>query len=451
MKRLIERGLMFGNLVRVDTPALVARYNRALEKLTGRRTDLTDFHIDLSGYSPEVGDQLGDHLYLNENGCNRQFILLTTEQKRAPLLNAKFSTSRAILRRFIEENEAQLFALTARDAVIGEMLNSVYDVSEPARLLDLRRITIEADTTEGHVEIAGELARMIERFRKEENAWRDEALIAEMILLAQKTGDVTRSPIRLRSASFRQDNFWTAHFGGLYIFQGVEHPAAISESEGKKPDGLPMKYVFDLSNRNRIAHFLDLNDLVEPIVQARGIDAASILRRKMDFIVMDVAAERGDDPAGASRRDLRAYARRHAGDLPEEFHALSALLRWAEGGGKWPRISAGHPAYFYTLRAAPHADRDLVNMLLAALSPRDFFQLFITHKELFYRRYATWPEAKKDFVADFLEREYLADKAGAREALFGTPEARETGRGGDAGNDLIDLVGPWGAVRKRRR
>ena len=133
MKRLIEKGLMFGNLVEVSSPALVERYKRAMKALTGRVTGLSDFHIDLSGYSPEIGDELGDDRYLNPNGCNRQFILLTTQQKTAPLLNMVFSTTRAILRRFIEANESQLFALTARDAVMGSVQGSVYEVSSPDR------------------------------------------------------------------------------------------------------------------------------------------------------------------------------------------------------------------------------------------------------------------------------------------------------------------------------
>ncbi|WP_338128000.1 DUF6638 family protein, partial [Lentibacter algarum] len=81
MKRLISAGLMFGNLIEVSSPALVERYNRALKHLTGKTTQLTDFHIDISGYSPEIGDELGDPIYLNPNGANRQFILLTTSQK----------------------------------------------------------------------------------------------------------------------------------------------------------------------------------------------------------------------------------------------------------------------------------------------------------------------------------------------------------------------------------
>ena len=146
MKRLISSGLMFGNLIEVASPALIERYNRALKHLTGKTTNLSDFHIDISGYSPEVGDELGDPLYLNHAGVNRQFILLTTDQKTAPLLDATFSNSRDILRRFIEENEAQLFALTAQAAVAGELVDTVFDVSTPARLFDIRRITVEADT-----------------------------------------------------------------------------------------------------------------------------------------------------------------------------------------------------------------------------------------------------------------------------------------------------------------
>ena len=447
MKRLIERGLMFGNLIRISSPALVERYNRALKQLTGKQTKLTDFHIDISGYSPEIGDEFEDQLYLNENGCNRQFIMLTTKQKTAPLLNAAFSTSRGILRQFIEENEAQLFALTTRDALMGELLNSVFDVSEPARLFDIRQITIEADTTGSHVASAETLAEKIERFKREEDAWWDDVLIAEMIELAKKTGDVTRAPLKLKKMTFGQDNFWTGHFGGLYIFRGVDHPAAISAAEKSGLGRLPIDYVFDFSDRNEIAVFLELNDLVEPIVKARGVNAAAILQQKMDFIVVDLAAEMGEDLSGASRRDIRALARRYAKKLPPEFHGLAALWRWAQSGGPWPQISSEHPAYFYTLRAKSHADRDLVNMLLAALTPKDIRQLFICHKERFYQAYASWPDAKKTYVAEFLEREYQVDKAGARDALFGGDDPLE--EPAQIGEELIDLIGPWGEVRRR--
>ena len=463
MHRLIENGLMFGNLIRIDSPILVERYNRALQHLTRRETGLKEFHVDISGYSPEIGDEFGDDQYLNHAGVNRQFILLTTEQKTAPLLNTKFSTSRGILKQFILDNETQLFALTARDAVAGELVNTVYDVRTPARLFDIRKVRVEADTTKGTVATAKKLGDMINQFKSEPDAWFDDVLIGKMIGLAKETGDVTRNPVTLASAEFGQDNFWTAHFGGIYVFRGVAHPAAIIRGDKEALKDLPIPFEFDFGERRGIAKFLELNELVEPIVKARGVDAAAILHQKMDFMVAEVASTMGEDLTGATRRDLRMFGRRYADQLPEAWQGLAALARWAEEDGPWPKITADHPAYFYTLRAKNHADADLVNMLLAELSPLDIRQLFICHKEAFYQVYGGWPVQKKDYVVDFLVREYQVDKAGTRAALFGheatmeEPQAQTpvstgpwTSQGGyEIRHDVIERVGPWGGVKRR--
>lgn len=447
MRRLIEKGLMYGNLIRVDSPVLVERYNRALKHLTGRETAQDMFHIDISGFSPEVGDEFGDDLYLNQNGVNRQFILLTTEQATAPLLHAKFSTSRGILRQFIEQNRAELFALTARDAVAGEMVNSVYLADTPARLFDIRKVRIEADTTSGTVATAAKLGALIDRFKEEDGAWYDDVLIAQMIGMAKETGDVMRNPVKLRQMEFAQDNFWTDHFGGIYIFRGVEHPAAIVSGNKAKVGALPIPFTFDFSERSAIAKFLHLNDLVETVIDARGVDAAAILHQKMDFIVAAVASSMKEDLGGATRRDLRRLGRQFAHLLPEAWQGLAQLVRWAEEDGPWPRITSEHPAYFYTLRAKAHPDADLVNMLLAEMTPLDVRQLFICHKEVFYRAYARWPEEKKAYVVDFLEREYQVDKAGTRDALFGHDAPMEEPQAGQP--DPVSRVGPWGAMPRR--
>lgn len=458
MHRLIEKGLMFGNLVAVDSPALVERYNRALEQLTGKRTALTDFHIDLSGYSPEVGDDLGDMHYLNQNGCNRQFILLSTAQKHAPLLDMAFSTSRPVMQRFIDENEPALFALTAQDAVAGELQNSVFEVSRASRLFDIRQITVEADTTRAHVADARALQKKIARFKADPEAWWDDVLIAEMIGLAKHTGDVTRNPVVLSRQVYPHGNFWTKHFGGSYVFHTLAAPFVATNTPAAFTIDADVKCpVYGLDEANKLARALTEHGLAEPIVQARGADAAAILRQKMDFVLIDAAAQVGMDLTGTTRTDLRHLARQLGSALPQAFLGLGDLLRWVEAGGDWPKIDSTHPAYFYTLRGAAGPDRDLVNMVLAELTPMDFRQLFICHKELFYRLYATWGDARRQLVADFLEREYQVDKAGMRLALFGgepgmdhetpvpvpvsAPKPKKR-------SDLIARVGPWGAVRR---
>ena len=449
MKRLIDTGLMFGNLFRVESGVLVDRYNRALEHLNGKTTSLTDFHVDISGYSPEVGEELGDSLYLNHKGVNRQFILLSTDQKTCPLLDATFSTSRDILKRFITDNETQLFALTATDAVAGELVNSVFDVSDPKRLFDITKVRVEADTTKGTLRHAGKLRELIERFKTEEDAWFDDVLIAEMIGLAKQSGDITRNPVSLEAREYKQLDYWTAHHGGLYLFRSVAHPALIAESPGSLGT-LPIDTVMAKTDANRIARFFEANGLVEPILAAKGISSAAILRQKMDFIVIDAAADLGLDLTGLTRSDIRRLARQNSDRLPAAWHGLAALHRWAEDGGRWPSITSEDPSYFYSLRAADTPLKDLVNMLLAELTPLDIRQLYICHKELFYRLYRTWPDTKRAFVADFLSKEYQVDKAGARAALFGhEPDMQgRTPKPADPQRDLVARVGPWGAVRR---
>ena len=434
MHRLIRHGLMFGGLFEVGSPALVERYNRALYHLTGKRTALEHFHIDLSGFSPEVGDELGDMDYLNPGGCNRQIILLSTQQRHAPLLEMKFSTSAAILRDFIDANEAQLFVLCARDAVAGELQNSVYSVPDPARLLDIRTVTVEADTTTGTVRDAMELDKLIARFRTEDDAWWDDVLVAKMIALAQSTGDVTRARVTFDTPSFRQDDFWTSHHGGLYVFRSVATPGVLANRTFEAP-GIE---VHDLQDRTMVATFLRANDLVQPIVEGRGAAAAGILREKIEHLAIDALGRMGALPAVVDDRALRRAMQEHGAALPVEVQAIGAMLAWAEGRGGWPSIDSNNPAYFHTLRAAPGPLRDLVNMLLAELAPQDFRQLHICHKPLFYDRYRAMPDPLKEWVAERLARDYAADRAGVWAHLYASDVAKPLPK------VATKVKGPWG-------
>ncbi len=46
-------------------------------------------------------------------------------------------------------------------------MNSVYEVSTPAKLFDIRKIVVEADTTQAHVANARLLADKIDEFQAE--------------------------------------------------------------------------------------------------------------------------------------------------------------------------------------------------------------------------------------------------------------------------------------------
>ncbi len=450
MMRLVKNGLMFGNLVEVKSAALVERYNRALEHLIGKTTELTEFHIDISGFSPEIGHEFEDDLYLNPKGCNQMFILLSTDQKTAPLLNSHFSTSRSILRHYIGENENQLFALTAREAVAGELMNSVFAMNDPQDLLHINQIDIEADTIQEHVAEANLLGGHIERFMTEDDAWWDDVLIAEMIELAKRTGNIQRNPVELKTQSYTQGNYYTSHFGGVYVFRDTQTPTVIAREMIDGLNELAIENILTFDNREEIAKFLRDEGLSELIVQRPNESTAAIIKQKIDFITITTAALLGHDLKGVTRRNIRMLERRYANEMPPEFSGLMDVYRWASLGGGVPKIGPAHPAFFYALRSSQHEDRDLVNMLLSDLSRMDFRQLFITHKPLFYQAYRNWSEPKKDYVVKFLAAEYAMDKVGAREALFGEEPTMEEPESLYSAEDYSEtkkksrVKSPWG-------
>ncbi len=435
MRRLIERGLMFDNLFEVGTPALVARYNSAMERLTGRRTELGSFHVDLSGYAPEIGDELGDPLYLNPNGCNRQFILLSPEQRKAPLLEAAFSASREILKGFIDDNRQTLFALTARDAVLGELEDSVWHLQGPEDLFELRTVRVVANTLTGILSDAARLRTLIAEMEEGEEAWLDEDAIQEMIRLARRVGDVRNQRYEIGRATYPVGNFFTTHFGGLWVFRSAALPAIIHL--GPDPGTRGKASVFPLTDRKALMAFLTQNNLVETVEYGLGDGARDLIRARMDFILLDYLAKEGiGDLAALRPPDLRGMLHRFRDALPPEHAALGAALRELESGRTPGMPKADDPACFYRLRARKGPDRELVNHLLAALTPLEPRQLFICNKEAFYEAYRAWPEPKKDWVAEFLASDYLPDKAGRRAALYGP----------DPGAD-VPAPSPWGRRR----
>jgi hypothetical protein len=434
MLRLIERGLMFGGLVEIATPVLVDRYNQALEKLTNQRTALSSFHIDSSGFAPEIGEELGNERYLNPEGCNRQFILLTLDQIRAPLLNAHFSSSRHILKTLFRENSDTLFALTSRDAVVGELLNSINQVTSIDQLHGLRYITVEAETPGKHIANGKALLNDIEEFKTTEDGWYDDALVERLINGATEVGDILRRPLELKTGPYEVGGFYTVHCDGLYLFKSDDQAVAIGSSsaiEALKDSKLPA--IISLGQKQRVADFLAVNDYVETIFDA-VLDHVALLKQRIEFVLAHHFAHNDAKWRFDGKADLRANVYRNLDALPALFHALSDRLHRAEQRSGQAAPDVGDRDYFYLWRARRGPHRDLTNMLLSALAPLDARQLFICHKAAFYDAYAGWPDAFRAYVADVLARDYIPNKAVARTRLFGDADAPEP----------QPSMGPWG-------
>ncbi len=409
---LIARGLMFANLVRIDSPALIARYNRALTRLGAPQTGLEEFSVDIGGYSPEVAAEIGDADYLRPGGGDRHIVLLTTKQRAAPLVREEVSGERELIREFYDANEDCLFALTASDAVVGVIETGIFGRGSAERIATgLVRLRLTADTTGRHVEKAAELGGLIHRFRTEPRAWADDALVDEMIARAAKVGDVERRPMTLAVAEAEPKSFWIGHEGhSYYAVQGAGVRLFI---DPKDVAGVPARI------SGPLAH-LEQQHLTQSIVQRRDADTAEVIRRMMDFVIVAGADRAGLSLGEGSRGDLRRLANRLDAKAVDTLHRLSQVLSHVEWGSDWPDLVPGSPAHVLTLRAVPGPGALMTNRLLAELCPDDVLRLFIWHKPLFFRLYEGWGPERQAWVARWLETTYRPQKARLRETTFGS-------------------------------
>ena len=436
MHRLAENDLIYGNLFEISTPILRNRYNRALELLHGRPTALKRFRIDQSGFSPEIAEELDDPSYLNPQGCNRMFILLTVEQAYLPLLDVTFSCSRDILKRFIADNREALFGLTARDAVFGELEDSVYKISNLADITSIKNIRVKVRTPRKLVMKAHRLARHIAEFKDSDTAWNDDNRLTEMIELATEVGDVRANSLVPGVLRYEHADFYTSHLDGLYVFNGTRKPTLVhcggtdTKTKAHTDKTTGFRHV-PISDRKALAGFLIGDGLIERIHDRDVPDSVDILREKLELIALAHAGEcdEAEEMEGFDPVALRRHMHRRVDDLPDEFHDLQRVLRGIEQSGSVPSVEPDDPAFFYLYRASHHKDRDLVNHLLARLTPLDGRQLFICNKELFYELYEGWSDGRKTLVADYLARHYQGRASEVWERLYA---------------HASEAKGPWG-------
>ena len=76
----LKRSELFGAALVPVTGALVERYNKCLSFIGTAPTQLTSFHIDAMGWSPEIADEKDDFLYLNSGEANPNAIILSPKQ-----------------------------------------------------------------------------------------------------------------------------------------------------------------------------------------------------------------------------------------------------------------------------------------------------------------------------------------------------------------------------------
>ena len=425
MNRLLSTELIYGRLLAIREPHLIARYNKALAGFGLKPTALETFEIDMTGFSPQIADELGDRDYLDPNRVNRRFIILTPEQENLPVVHTSFSNTAGLMHEFFTANARSINAITIKDAIYGEIEDSVSEVRTLEDLLSINEVQFRVLSAEDVLGKATELRQLADRVQSEPNAWRDDALLERMVELAKLTGDIRQNALVPDRLVFRHDAFWANHFGGVYIFVDGKSTTVICDPAApgfRRSRPWQVSYI-PIDDPAKVFEFLARTGRIE-LPRASWVEESGLLQHRADMALIALV-ERLEPDADLSRIDriwLQTWAQRNASRIAEDgvYPFLQEALRQiaATGGLRMPEI--GPERRFQVVRARPdHADQWLTNRLIAHYNPSDFVSRFVFDKQGFYVAYEGLRESFRDYVVSRLTATYLQDKISFRRRLYG--------------------------------
>lgn len=425
VNRLLEAELIYGRLLTIREPHLIERYNKALSGFGLRPTALAEFDIDMTGFSPQIAAELGDRDYLDPDRVNRRFIIMTPDQENLPVVHTSFSNTAGLMHEFYRANARAINAITIKDALYGEIEDSVSTVESLEDLLSINEVQFRVLSAEDVLGKAGELRQLADRLQTDPEAWRDDAMLNRMVELAKLTGDIRQNMLVPDKLVFRHDAFWANHFGGVYVFVDDKITTVICDPSApgfRRSRPWQVSYI-SAKDPATIFDFLAKTGRIE-LPRASWVDASGLLAHRAEMVALALAYQ-ADPALDFSRIDavwLQTFLHRNAELIARDgtYPFLQEMLRQIAATGSIKIADVGPERRFLLIRARPdHADQWLTNRLISQMVPSDFVSRFIFDKQGFYEAYEGYSDVFREFVVTRLTQTYLQDKAAFRKRLYG--------------------------------
>lgn len=431
MKRLVDNELIYGRLLPIDEPHLVKRYNKALEAFGVGQTALERFRIDMTGFSPEIAEELGDDQYLDPNGVNRRFIILTPDQENLPVVHTQFSNTAGLMHEFFDGNRRAVYAVTIKDALYGEIEDPIEVVTGVEDLLSIEEVHFRVMSAEDMLGKATELRELVDRLKTSRDGWRDDQMLGRMVELARETGDIRQNALVPDKLVFPHTSYWASHFGGVFIFRDDRTTTVICDSHApgfRRSRPWEVSYI-DISDHAQMFEYLSKTGRLQ-LPRASWVEPSGFFTHRADMAISELIriADPEADMARADRVWLQTWMHRNASLVAEHgiYPFLQEAMREIASTGQIKMRELRADRRLMLCRSVPdHPDQWLVNRLLARLAPFDFLTRFVFDKQGFYESYDGYSESYRSHVVDVLGKTYLSNKAALRSRLYGLEGYRD--------------------------
>jgi len=396
----------YGDLYLVKSPSLVERYNKALDKLTGLRTSLSEFHIDCTGFSPEIAKEMGNNDYLDAHGMNKKFILISMEQSEKDIVSTHFSSTIFTLKRFYLENYKALTSLTARDAVVGELDNKQFKATRAIDVIKSNTIHVAVDTANDLLkkteECMGKVSDVIVG-----NSWNDDACLETIIELSKDCGSLLKNEGLPRHFNYRRHFYYTKLFGGMYVFDDGDDLKVIVEDPllSIEENGLDSANVLFINEEKKVFKYLTSKGWLIPTPFEKLKERSEQIELKQLHSVLDryIKKQGIKNFAYMDEQAVKKFIYDNYEDLPSDFYTLERLVNALANDDS--EVLSNSDYRWQTHQVNPELNNKLyalLNHLMGTFSTYSYFRLFVYNRSRFEERFNRWPAAKQEYIKTYL-------------------------------------------------
>lgn len=414
MKYLIDAGLYGRHLMPIRSELIVERYNECLREIGLAPTGLTEFNIDGSGWSPEIAQEKNETFYLAHGGTNQFALILSPRQNGKPIYHPYYSFSRSIMNEVFERFGRQVADITEETAIVLDIDQNLSHYLNPADLLMVDSVIVRVSAVNGLIEGAQRQRELVNRLMRKDDSWFDQELRNQIIRSAEKFGDLRNRSVIIPSIPINGIcNFWSAAFGGVYIFRdescGQEGLLIMEDDSLCKEVSEEMPGVYSLMDENLLSVMTDrgLLDISSSFYKQHP----ELLQHKWDCILLDTQLRKcpAIDYESLNQNQKKRLASDLKADLPPEFFQLERFSIQANRGSRIAMKSLSpelRRLLVHPKSKIKPAVRAIIWQLLSEINPLDVVQLYAYNKKRFFREYDGWPESKKIWSADLLRETY---------------------------------------------
>jgi hypothetical protein len=397
------------DLIEVASPALVKRYNDALTSLELPPTNLSSFHLDGLGWSPEIAEAQQNTHYLSHGPARPLAIILTPDQRNKPLYAPWTSCDKYVLQSYFAQFSSDIADITRTACLCLELNHTPPAYLGPTDVLGFKSVTVKSSAG-NFGSTLGEQAKLVQTFLEEDMAWFDASLRQKIISNAKQFGDLrARATLPPEFTVDGISSFYMRIFDGIFVLRPDERNYYLIVREKSM-----------MPSRQRNTFYLRDGTLLPKLLKDNLVavddqwyrQQPNLLQNKYEALLagalfmLEPTLILPTLTATQRKQRLGLYA----GQLPRVLLEFEQFMKAVSSGASVRPNDLS--AELIILLLHPHQDlpereqevlwRLLCQIQYVTVDPFDIAQVYQKDIAYFFELYQSWPQAKQQWAESYL-------------------------------------------------